>query len=314
MLLARSLNGLASMGSHPWHVKADFQTFNPDGKPKENGTFEEWWAGTDMYKISYTGKSFNHVKYRNGDKVAVTGDLGGPSFQESMAEPYLMHPLPGEKAIEDSYYAQVKQKMGPVTLECIRPTAKSIPGNPANQPGGLYQLPVPTTCFAPGTPIIRLEISGHLLTIFNDVAQAGGHYFARDISVENVNQPIVNIKITELEFPPKIEDAEVLAPASAVASPVSRVKASVMAGNRIGGKDPTYPWIAKSQRVEGMVMLAAVITKAGDIGNLQLISGPKALRQSALDAVKTWKYKPYTLNGQPVTVETTINVIYTMGG
>jgi len=44
------------------------------------------------------------------------------------------------------------------------------------------------------------------------------------------------------------------------------------------------------------------------------ISGPKELQQSALDAVRQWTYKPYLLNGDPVEVETTINVIYTLAG
>src|SRR5690242_19961126 len=44
MLLAAKVNGLGSL-ARPWHVKAEFQTFDPDGKPKDKGTFEEWWAG-----------------------------------------------------------------------------------------------------------------------------------------------------------------------------------------------------------------------------------------------------------------------------
>ena len=58
----------------------------------------------------------------------------------------------------------------------------------------------------------------------------------------------------------------------------------------------------------------AIISKTGDIKNLEVISGPELLRQSALDAVGRWKYKPYLLNGEPTEVETTINVNYTFGG
>jgi protein TonB len=59
--------------------------------------------------------------------------------------------------------------------------------------------------------------------------------------------------------------------------------------------------------------LEAVISKDGQIKNLRVISGPPMLQQAALDAVKTWTYRPYLLNGEPAEVRTTINVIFTLG-
>ena len=61
-------------------------------------------------------------------------------------------------------------------------------------------------------------------------------------------------------------------------------------------------------------MLAAIISKSGNIENLRVISGHPMLVQSALDAVKQWRYKPYYLNGEPVEVDTTITVNFTLGG
>jgi protein TonB len=60
-------------------------------------------------------------------------------------------------------------------------------------------------------------------------------------------------------------------------------------------------------------MIRAKITKKGDIADPEVISGPKELCSSALEAVKTWKYEPYRLNGQPVEVTRTVNVIYALG-
>jgi periplasmic protein TonB len=73
---------------------------------------------------------------------------------------------------------------------------------------------------------------------------------------------------------------------------------------------PQYPVIAKTTGQQGTVVLQAMISKSGTIENLQVVSGPPMLRQAALDAVKTWRYKPYLLNQQPVEVETTVNVIF----
>jgi protein TonB len=66
-------------------------------------------------------------------------------------------------------------------------------------------------------------------------------------------------------------------------------------------------------RVEGTVSLAATISKTGTIENLRVVSGPPILQQAALDAVKTWLYRPYLLNREPIEVETTVNVIFTLG-
>jgi protein TonB len=57
-------------------------------------------------------------------------------------------------------------------------------------------------------------------------------------------------------------------------------------------------------------VLQATISKAGAIDNLRVVSGDPMLRQGALDAVSNWRYRPYLLNGQPVEVETTVNVIF----
>jgi protein TonB len=65
--------------------------------------------------------------------------------------------------------------------------------------------------------------------------------------------------------------------------------------------------------VSGTVVLAATISKSGTIENLRVLSGHPMLTQAAIDAVKTWRYRPYLLNHEPVEVETTINVVFSMG-
>jgi TonB family protein len=59
-------------------------------------------------------------------------------------------------------------------------------------------------------------------------------------------------------------------------------------------------------------VLSAVVGKDGNIENLQVLSGPSELQQASLDAVRQWMYKPYLLNGDPVEVKTTVNVVYTL--
>jgi TonB family protein len=95
-------------------------------------------------------------------------------------------------------------------------------------------------------------------------------------------------------------------------APPSRimVSAGVMAGNIVRKVPPIYPAAAKKANIQGAVVLKAVIGKDGTVEDLDVVSGPSELQQSSLDAVQQWIYKPFLLNGEPIEVETQINVIY----
>ena len=90
------------------------------------------------------------------------------------------------------------------------------------------------------------------------------------------------------------------------------VKAEVMQNQIVTKVPPVYPPDAKAARIQGKVVLEAVIGKDGHVENLKAVSGPKELQQSALDSVRQWVYKPYLLNGNPVDVTTKITVNYTL--
>ena len=93
-----------------------------------------------------------------------------------------------------------------------------------------------------------------------------------------------------------------------------RVSSGVSSGLLIRKVSPTYPPLARQARIQGTVILQAQISKDGSIQNLQLISGHPMLAPAAIEAVKQWKYKPYLLNGEPVEVETTVQVNFTLSG
>jgi TonB family protein len=102
--------------------------------------------------------------------------------------------------------------------------------------------------------------------------------------------------------------------ASSTAAPTKiHVKSSIMSGLKISGEIPTYPEEARAKKIHGTVVLDATIGKDGGIENLQLLKSPdKLLSESALEAVRTWRYQPYHLNGEPVEVQTTVNVVYNL--
>ena len=93
-----------------------------------------------------------------------------------------------------------------------------------------------------------------------------------------------------------------------------RVSQGVSRGLLIYRLEPTYPPLARAAHIQGVVLLAAIIDKDGSIQNLQVVSGHPMLAPAAIEAVKQWRYKPFLLNGQPLEVETTVNVNFQLRG
>jgi len=99
-------------------------------------------------------------------------------------------------------------------------------------------------------------------------------------------------------------------------SPPKKIAVSpgVMQGYLLVKTVPKYPAIAKEAHIQGTVVLQVTISKTGTIEELHVVSGAPLLWQASIDAVKTWRYRPYLLNGVPVDVETQINVVFSLRG
>jgi protein TonB len=93
-----------------------------------------------------------------------------------------------------------------------------------------------------------------------------------------------------------------------------RVSQGVSQGLLVRKVNPAYPPLARQARIQGTVVLHAQISKDGTIQGLTLISGHPMLAPAAIDAVRQWKYKPYLLNGEPVEVDTEVQVNFTLSG
>ena len=93
-----------------------------------------------------------------------------------------------------------------------------------------------------------------------------------------------------------------------------RVSSGVAQGLLVRQIRPQYPPLARQARIQGMVVLQAVIGKDGTVQDLRVVSGHPMLTGAAIEAVKQWFYRPYYLNGEPVEVDTQINVNFTLTG
>lgn len=93
-----------------------------------------------------------------------------------------------------------------------------------------------------------------------------------------------------------------------------RVSKGVAQGMLVSRVQPIYPPEARSSGIQGTAVLKAVISKAGEVVSVELVSGDPMLAPAAIDAVKQWRYRPYLLNGKAVEVETQVVVNFTLRG
>lgn len=100
-----------------------------------------------------------------------------------------------------------------------------------------------------------------------------------------------------------------LAPRQVPKAPV-RVGGRVKEPRVIQRIDPVYPALAKQTHMQGSVIIDAVIDEHGYITEMKVVSGPPLLIQSALDAVRKWRYEPTYLNDEPVPVQLNVTVTF----
>jgi outer membrane biosynthesis protein TonB len=99
------------------------------------------------------------------------------------------------------------------------------------------------------------------------------------------------------------------------ASPMRTVDVSsgVMAGNLVSSSPPSYPKLASLTHLQGKVVMQAIISKDGTVQNLHVIQGHRLLRSAAKNSARTWRYRPYLVNGKPVEVATIVSVDFNLG-
>jgi len=111
---------------------------------------------------------------------------------------------------------------------------------------------------------------------------------------------------------PAQENTPAPSPQDGQAPPHIRTGGNVHAAKIIKRIQPVYPPLARQTRIQGTVRLHVIIAKDGTIKQLEIMSGHPLLQQAALDAVRQWRYQPTLLNGDPVEVDTTIDVIFAL--
>jgi len=314
----------------PWHLKASYLLYDDQGNPGEQGTFEYWWASPNRYRTTWTRPSASHTEWRMAeDQIADLSTGESLNFFEFKLQTAFFSPLPkpedlnatGVQLQVDHLKLFTDGQKSPCIMVVPFMASQSNNVNSANM--GLF----PTYCFDPDRPMLRAETSfGMLAMQFNSFVEVQGRYLPRKIDIFEGKRHILSATVDAATAISPADPALTPAPEAKVINykkvttpagtrTINRVgvSAGVAVGMLLKKVTPVYPIDAKQAHITGTVVLQALIGHDGSIYDLKVVQAPSAsLAASALIAVSQWKYRPYLLNGQPVEVDTTINVIYQM--
>jgi TonB family protein len=302
MLAAARMNNLTAPDMKPWHINATYQLFDEKGAITDEGTFEELWAGPVKFKRTFTGKSFTQTDYGTDKGVLRSGSQDDVSPLLLAIRRELVTPLISAEVVERETFVSKPIDANGLKLHCLH--ANLPPDNGT------------TSCIEADRPVLRISAwpGEHLQALHNQILDYQNHSVAGDLKVIRDGKLVLTAKVTSIQPLDPLNNADFAPSADAVLLPR---RVSISAGVAVGMLQhkvaPEYPSEDRGQGVQGTVSMQALIATDGRIKELRIISGPSVLLKPALDAVRQWRYRPYLLNGSPVEVMTTINVIFALG-
>jgi len=296
----------------PWHIKISVKQFDPTGTVTAESQIEEFWAGASRYKVTYTTPTASMTEYSTPKglfRSAGNPVPPGPLMQAGIA---FTNPIfENENLVEKWIFNRENRKENGVKLVCL-----SVKGIRIGEQKP--ELTGPTFCLDSAQPILLSRSNpagpeGAAVYTRSNIQNFHGYYVPRDVELTLGGTRTLEAHLELLEDVAQTDDAVFAPPSDAVVAPVPKV-VNISAGvSRImlkHGDAPEYPIAAKAAGISGTVVLEARISKDGSVTDLKVVSGPPELQQAAIDAVRTWKYKTYLLNGEPVEVRTTVNVVF----
>ena len=286
----KEANALETDDSAPYYLRVNFELFDLDGKPVEKGTLERWAAPHRATTI-----------------------ISSPSVQRSSASPSqpltrnsylidflldkLLRPVPTVEPLHMFKMIELERKFGQASLHCVTASADSAT---LGSPNFLV-------CCDPASEAIRIDGNSYATTFRNKEAKFRGKPVAMELSISFGPPKAIAGTVIELKG---IEPNDTHLPPLDAHEPTPEhesLASGVTAGMKLRGDSPTYPYSAKNAHIQGTVLVAAVVSKQGTLNSLTVIASPSpSLSYAAVEALKTWTYKPYILNGNPTEVDTQV--------
>jgi hypothetical protein len=312
---AASSNGLVPPTLKPWHIKISFEAKGVSGHSSLQGSFEEFWAGPDKYKRVFATGDFNQVEYTTPGGVRRTGSRDGAPAELTRIVDQFLHPIPLDQDTIVAANLQIgMSSLGQAKLVCVkiyRPASAIEPNSDE------------TYCMDEHSPVLRLELSGtgSSRIIRNSIVRFEGGYLPQTIeeygSSNAAEMPVLTAKLEKIEALGSVDETMFTPPADAVSPPrVITLSERETKPQRLHHPFPEYdqmsPGVPRSVHMAGLVMLALRVQTDGHVTNVRAVGGMRVLQQGSVEAVRKWTYKPFTRDGEPVEVDTTVTLVYSL--
>lgn len=302
----KDVNSIEGAGLKPWHLKMTFTSVDAAGNPQQSQSLEEWWRDSKNWRRVFTDSNSKATTF-----VSVEGKRYSTTATASLPEnlPLLVQNVirPVSETAPDTVFVLRHREFGKTSTDCIM-VAPPIKGADEVQLGRF-----PTYCTTEDDTL-RLRWLGSLTIVNNKTGKFQGHTVPLDTTLSSSGSNSVQAKVEALGT---IEQEAVDLSLTGLEETriMARISSGVVAGLKISGAIPDYPASARQSHLTGAVVLKAVIGKDGRIHQLEPVSSPdEALTGAAMNAVRTWVYKPYLLEGVPVEVSTSIVVNFNLNG
>jgi hypothetical protein len=307
---AAAENGLGTIaGTHSWHVRAQFETFDEQGKHSNTGIFEEWWFGPKSYKSTYTSEALKQTDVATDAGLFRSGDQRWTTPQEALVpllltDPLKIHPYsPQKNDLTEETHPSGNSKLRCVIL--LRKPARDEPlGGNLNVDRNLF----PSYCFDGDSTQLRYSTggAGSGVVILDDVVQLQGRYIARVVREMSAGKESVHIHI--LEANPLAPGAAVPAPPEGAAPLAGRIELPQGRMQPISGLREAMASIDERPAPGTVVEIKVVIGKDGHVLESSAVSGSPDLAASVARAARKVVYEPFTILGTPVEVVTTFKL------
>ena len=304
MLLAAKTNGLTGDDIKPWHLKASWKMLDKKGGITDQGTYEEFWVSPTKFKRTFTGAAFTQTDYGTEKGILRSGTRKLPVELIADVRREFADPFPDLQLIQNLPFELKRNEGGDAKFICLGLESTKLPA---------YVIFGETWCLATDLPVLRIRASTQDMTqvAHNGIISFQNHFIATDLQFAQAGKPILTSHLESIEPLQAFNDADLAPSPDAIPIPKIVAISSGAAARLLREHDP--PVLPRNIiRGSSSVVLRVLIDKDGHVVDLHFIGGTSAFKDSAIDAVRKWRYRPYLLDGEPTEVETIVNVIFSI--
>jgi hypothetical protein len=289
-----AINGLSAGDVRPWHIVIAYDQFDGDGDNFNSGVLEEFWAGPKKFKRIYMSDNLNQTDYATDHGLFRLGDQRWPNRAELQVRSEVVDPFSYATSLQEVLATNVERKFGMYTLNC------SVMKN------GLGGISIPAQyCFEDNSSLLRYARGlGWFQTVYNYIVSFQGRNIGRDVEVTDGGKPFLKLHVKTIEAIELIDDKDFVPPANAIG----------LSGQRVTGvvvkpiKQPFPEWPTALRREHFKVEVQVVIGKDGHVASAHAVAGPSDAYKAAEDTVRKWVFQPYLVLGEPVEVESKVQL------